>query len=88
MEEYVNLFVMKYGYAGIFFSLSLGIIGLPIPDEVLMTYAGYAAAHGLHGQARFSARRWALRSVTELAEDGGFLFSSRLGRTCASLRRN
>ncbi|WP_400162495.1 DedA family protein [Brevibacillus sp. TJ4] len=47
MEEYVNLFVAKYGYAGIFFSLTLGVIGLPIPDEVLMTYAGYAAARGI-----------------------------------------
>mgnify|MGYP001030715795 CR=1 FL=1 len=47
MEEYVNLFVMKYGYAGIFLSLSLGVIGLPIPDEVLVTYAGYAAARGI-----------------------------------------
>lgn len=47
MEEYVNLFVMKYGYAGIFLSLSLGVFGLPIPDEVLVTYVGYAAARGI-----------------------------------------
>ena len=47
VEEYVNLFVIKYGYAGIFLSLSLGVIGLPIPDEVLMTCAGYAAARGI-----------------------------------------
>ena len=38
---------MKYGYVGIFFSLALGVIGLPIPDEVLMTYAGYAVSRGI-----------------------------------------
>lgn len=38
---------MKYGYVGIFFSLALGVIGLPIPDEVLMAYAGYAVSRGI-----------------------------------------
>ncbi|MFP3390426.1 DedA family protein [Brevibacillus sp. SIMBA_040] len=47
MEQHLDLFLMKYGYVGIFFSLALGVIGLPIPDEVLMTYAGYAVSRGI-----------------------------------------
>lgn len=46
VEEYLHVLVMKYGYVGIFFSLALGVVGLPIPDEVLLTYAGYAVSHG------------------------------------------
>lgn len=46
MEEYLHVLVMKYGYVGIFFSLALGVVGLPIPDEILLTYAGYAVSHG------------------------------------------
>lgn len=47
MEQHLDLFLMKYGYAGIFFALALGVLGLPIPDEVLMTYAGYAVSRGV-----------------------------------------
>ncbi|RNB69058.1 DedA family protein [Brevibacillus panacihumi] len=46
VEQVLDVLVMKYGYLGIFGSLALGIIGLPIPDEVLMTYAGFAVARG------------------------------------------
>lgn len=31
----------QYGYIAIFLLLTLGIIGLPIPDEILLTYLGY-----------------------------------------------
>lgn len=34
-----------YGYIGIFGALALGIIGLPVPDEVLMTFAGFLISH-------------------------------------------
>lgn len=34
-------FITHYGYIGIFLILVLGIIGLPLPDEVLLTYVGY-----------------------------------------------
>ncbi|MFD2370554.1 DedA family protein [Brevibacillus sp. GCM10020057] len=47
MEHHLDLFLMKYGYVGIFFALALGVVGLPIPDEVLMTYAGYAVSRGV-----------------------------------------
>ncbi len=31
----------QYGYAAIFGLLMLGIVGLPVPDETLLTFAGY-----------------------------------------------
>jgi len=31
----------SYGYAAIFSLLVFGIVGLPVPDEWLMTFAGY-----------------------------------------------
>lgn len=39
-------FIAHYGYVGIFGALVLGIIGLPVPDEVLMTFAGYLITKG------------------------------------------
>jgi membrane protein DedA with SNARE-associated domain len=33
--------VSHYGYLGIFFLLVLGIIGLPVPDETMLAFAGY-----------------------------------------------
>lgn len=47
MEQHLDLFLMKHGYVGIFFALALGVLGVPIPDEVLMTYAGYAVSRGV-----------------------------------------
>src|SRR5437879_2037327 len=37
--------VVEYGYAGLFVLLMLGIVGLPIPDETLLTFAGYLCYH-------------------------------------------
>jgi membrane protein DedA with SNARE-associated domain len=39
-------FVSQFGYIGIFGSMMLGMIGLPIPDELLMTFAGYLVFKG------------------------------------------
>lgn len=39
--------VIHYGYIAIFLCLALGIIGLPVPDEVLMTMVGYLSSMGL-----------------------------------------
>ena len=33
--------ITRYGYAGIFLLLMLGIVGLPVPDETLLTFVGY-----------------------------------------------
>ncbi|GIP37110.1 alkaline phosphatase [Paenibacillus sp. J31TS4] len=38
--------VAHYGYLGIFCALMLGLIGLPVPDEVLMAFCGYLIATG------------------------------------------
>lgn len=37
-------FVEQYGYIAIFFSLWLGIIGVPIPDEVIVMTGGFVSS--------------------------------------------
>jgi membrane protein DedA with SNARE-associated domain len=39
--EMISQWVAHYGYAAIFSLLVFGIVGLPVPDEWLMTFAGY-----------------------------------------------
>jgi len=34
-------FITQYAYGGIFTLLVLGIVGLPVPDEFLLTFVGY-----------------------------------------------
>lgn len=46
MEQYLDYMISHYGYFGIFGALVLGIVGLPIPDETLLTYAGYSVYEG------------------------------------------
>ncbi len=41
MKEVALQWVVHHGYTGIFSLLVLGIVGLPIPDEWLLTAAGY-----------------------------------------------
>jgi membrane protein DedA with SNARE-associated domain len=41
MKEAALHLVIHYGYLGLFCSMALGIIGLPIPDETILTFAGY-----------------------------------------------
>lgn len=45
MENWLD-FINQYGYIAIFILLTLGIIGLPVPDEVLLTYLGYVISLG------------------------------------------
>lgn len=40
MEFWSDL-IIQYGYFGIFILMAAGIVGLPIPDEVLLTFVGY-----------------------------------------------
>jgi membrane protein DedA with SNARE-associated domain len=40
------LSITKYSYFGIFIALGLGIVGLPVPDETLMAYAGFLVFQG------------------------------------------
>ncbi|EGK13465.1 DedA family protein [Kroppenstedtia eburnea] len=41
MTEALLNWVVHFGYIGLFAALVLGIVGLPIPDELLMTFAGF-----------------------------------------------
>jgi membrane protein DedA with SNARE-associated domain len=44
--EPVTSWISHYGYAGLFAFLALGILGLPVPDETLLFYAGYLISKG------------------------------------------
>jgi len=47
--ESIAQWVAQYGYEAIFFLLLLGIVGLPVPDEWLLTFAGYQVfSNNLH----------------------------------------
>jgi len=39
--EIITQWISHYGYFGLFSLLMLGIVGLPVPDETLLTFAGY-----------------------------------------------
>ena len=41
MEQHVLHWISQYGYPAIFCLLMLGIVGLPVPDETLLTFTGY-----------------------------------------------
>ncbi|MGZ9583372.1 DedA family protein [Paenibacillus marinisediminis] len=40
-------FIQHFGYAALFFALWLGIVGMPIPDEVVVMTGGAVTANGL-----------------------------------------
>lgn len=44
--ETIQHWIDLYGYAGLFFALVTGVIGLPIPDESLLTLSGYLISAG------------------------------------------
>jgi len=46
LEAQVLAWISQYGYFAIFFLLVFGIIGLPIPDETLLTFSGYLIYKG------------------------------------------
>jgi membrane protein DedA with SNARE-associated domain len=41
MREIAIQWITQHGYAGIFSLLVFGIVGLPVPDEWLLTFSGY-----------------------------------------------
>jgi membrane protein DedA with SNARE-associated domain len=41
MEQQVLAWLTQYGYLALFSLLVLGIVGLPVPDETLLTFTGY-----------------------------------------------
>jgi membrane protein DedA with SNARE-associated domain len=44
--EIISYLVTHYGYLAIFILLLVGIFGIPIPDELLLTFAGFMAYRG------------------------------------------
>ncbi|MFD3448173.1 DedA family protein [Microbacteriaceae bacterium 4G12] len=46
MEQQLLNLLMHYGYWGLIIALAGGIIGLPVPDELLLTFVGYNVAEG------------------------------------------
>ena len=46
MEQHVLAWITQYGYFAIFFLLVFGIVGLPVPDETLLTFSGYLIYSG------------------------------------------
>ena len=42
----ILLWVSHHGYIGLFSLLMLGIFGIPVPDETLLTFAGYLVFKG------------------------------------------
>ena len=46
MEQHVLAWIAQYGYLAIFSLLVLGIVGLPVPDETLLTFTGYLVFRG------------------------------------------
>ena len=41
MESQIFAWISEYGYLAIFVLLIFGIVGLPVPDETLLTFTGY-----------------------------------------------
>ncbi|MEK3915791.1 DedA family protein [Paenibacillus sp. FSL H7-0331] len=46
MERHLDLLLSQYGYIGIFLALALGVVGIPIPDELLLTFIGNKVSQG------------------------------------------
>jgi membrane protein DedA with SNARE-associated domain len=46
MEHQVLGWIAQYGYFAIFLLLVCGIVGLPVPDETLLTFTGYLVFKG------------------------------------------
>jgi membrane protein DedA with SNARE-associated domain len=44
--ELITAWISHYGYFGLFGLLMLGIVGLPVPDETLLTFSGYLIFKG------------------------------------------
>lgn len=46
IQDLLLRFVTDYGYIGLFFALVFGIVGLPLPDELLMMFSGFLVSKG------------------------------------------
>jgi membrane protein DedA with SNARE-associated domain len=41
------IYIHQYGYVALFFCLWLGIVGMPIPDEMIVTTGGFVSSIGI-----------------------------------------
>src|SRR2546428_11753232 len=56
MSDAAFQWITHYGYVGIFSLLVFGIVGLPVPDEWLLTFSGFLVSKGtLHFVPAFAA---------------------------------
>lgn len=46
MKETMLDFIVQYGYLGLFSSIAASLIGMPMPDETMMVFAGYLSSSG------------------------------------------
>lgn len=46
LESYLFSLIYHYRYQGLFLVLSLGMIGLPVPDEFIMAFSGFQTTTG------------------------------------------
>ena len=75
MKEMLLNFVAQYGYAGLFGLLAISIFGPPVPDEFLMTFAGFLSHTGtIHPVlAIISAASGSITGITATYFIGRFL---------------
>ncbi len=83
--ENIPHFLSTYGYLGIFLLLMVGIVGLPIPDEIVLAFAGYMIFKGyLHPlPAALAAILGAFCGITvsySLGRSLGFYLLQKYGR--------
>ncbi|GAA3404166.1 DedA family protein [Paenibacillus hodogayensis] len=45
--SFVQDMIAQYGYLALYLLLALGIVGIPVPDELLLTFVGYLASLGM-----------------------------------------
>ncbi|HHT7068145.1 DedA family protein [Bacillus thuringiensis] len=66
MEQQLGELIVQYGYLGILIALVGGIVGLPIPDEFLLTFVGYNVSKGTMsgGYAILSGMAGAIIGIT------------------------
>ena len=73
VHQHLHQWLAQYGYMGLFLALVAGIVGAPMPDETLLTVAGYLSAKG-----EFSL--WLTWTVAIVGSGCGITISYLLGR--------
>ncbi|MDP4126768.1 MAG: DedA family protein [Bacillota bacterium] len=52
LEHYMTDLIYQYRYSGLFILLTGGMIGIPVPDEFLMTFCGFQTSIGRMGYGK------------------------------------